>query len=78
MDIISRVKTFRLQVAQRLLYGKDVSWAGIACTLLRKAGNMGLDRHLFLMEMNKLDLTGLTSFIDHFFKHGHFSSFPES
>ncbi len=68
VDIISRVKTFRLQVAQRLLYGKDVSWAGIACTLLRKAGNMGLDRHLFLMEINKLDLAGLTPFYRSLFK----------
>ncbi len=68
VDIISRVKTFRLQVARRLLYGKDVSWAGIACTLLRKAGNMGLDHHLFLMEINKLDLAGLTPFYRSLFK----------
>jgi len=62
VDIRSRVKTFRLKVDQRLLYGKDVSWAAIACTLLRKAGNMGLDRHLFLMDIKKLDLGGLTLF----------------
>ncbi len=78
MDIISRVKTFRLQVARRLLYGKDVSWAGIACTLLRKAGNMGLDHHLFLMEINKLDLAGLTPFYRITFKVWTLLSFPES
>ncbi len=62
VDIGSRVKAFRLQTAQKLLYGGDVGWAETACALLRRAGNMGLDRHLFLMNINKLDLTGLTSF----------------
>ncbi len=35
---------------------------GTACALLRRAGSMGLDRHLFLMNINTLDLTSLTSF----------------
>ncbi len=46
-----------------LLYGKDVSWAGVACSLLRKAGSMGLDRHLLLMDTESVDLSGLTPFI---------------
>ncbi|XDV25251.1 hypothetical protein PO909_029197 [Leuciscus waleckii] len=62
VDIGARVRAFRLQTAQRLLYGEDVSWAGIACTLLKRAGNMGFDRHLFLMDIERLDLSGLTSF----------------
>lgn len=62
IDIKSRVKAFRIQTVQRLLYGEEVSWAGLACTLLRKAGDMDLDRHLFLMDIKKLDLTGLSSF----------------
>lgn len=62
VDIRSRIKTFRLQTAKRLLYGKDVSWTGVACALLRKAGNMGLDRHFFLMDTQGMDLSGLTPF----------------
>ncbi|CAM4641581.1 unnamed protein product [Leuciscus chuanchicus] len=62
VDISSRIRAFRLQAARRLLYGEHVSWAEVACSLLRRAGNMGLDRHLFLMDINKLDLTGLTPF----------------
>lgn len=62
VDIMSRVKAFRLQTTQRLLYGENVSWAGVACAILRRAGQMGLDRHLFLMDTNKLDLSGLTPF----------------
>ncbi len=62
VDIRSRVRAFRLQTTQRLLYGEEVIWAGVACALLRRAGSMGFDRHLFLMDIEKLDLTGLTSF----------------
>ncbi len=62
VDIRSRVRAFRLQTAQRLLYGEEVSWAGVACALLRRAGSMGFDRHLFLMDIEKLDLTGFTYF----------------
>ncbi len=63
VDINSRIKAVRLQTAKRLLYGKDVSWARVACSLLRKAGSMGLDRHLFLMDTESVDLSGLTPFI---------------
>ncbi len=78
MDIISRVKTFRTSSGSETPLRKDVSWAGIACTLLRKAGNMGLDRHLFLMEINKLDLAGLTPFYRSLFKVWTLFKFPES
>lgn len=30
LDIKSRVMAFRLQTAKRLLYGKKVSWSGVA------------------------------------------------
>lgn len=63
VDINSRIKYFRLQTAKRLLYGKDISWAGVACSLLRKAGSMGLDRHLFLMDTESVYLSGLTHFL---------------
>lgn len=62
IDIRSRLKAFRIQTAQRLLYRVNVSWTEVACALLRRAGNMGLDRHLFLMDINKLNLSGLSLF----------------
>ncbi len=62
IDIRARLRTFRMQTAQRLLYGVDVSWAEVACALLIRAGNMGLDRHLFLMDINRLNLSSLSLF----------------
>lgn len=62
VDIISRTATFRLQTAQRLLYGCCHRWTGLAQMLLRKAGRLGLDKQLFLLESSKMDLTGLTPF----------------
>ncbi len=56
------IKAFRLQTAQRLLYGDNVCWFEIACALLRNAGIMALDHHLFLMNIENLNLTGLTTF----------------
>lgn len=50
VDIKTRIMAFRFQTAKRLLYGVDVSWSEVACALLRRAGGMGLDRHLFLMD----------------------------
>lgn len=68
VDIKSRIKTFRLQTVKRFLYGVDVSWSGVACALLRRAGGMGLDKHLFLLDIQNVDLTGLTSFYHSVFK----------
>ena len=62
VDVESRVAAFRLQAAQRLLYVEGLNWAGAACHILRKAGRLGLDRHLFLMELKGVDLSGLTPF----------------
>lgn len=50
IDIISRVAGFRLQAAKRFLYGTSARWMDIAEMLLRKAGKLGLDKQLFLME----------------------------
>lgn len=62
IDIGCRIAAFRLQAAQRLLYGDDVSWADVACGLLRRGGWLGLDRHLFLMNLNDVELIELTPF----------------
>lgn len=37
-------------------------WTDAACVLLRRAGCMGYDKHLFLLEPQTVDLTGLTAF----------------
>ncbi|KAL7867007.1 hypothetical protein AOLI_G00148210 [Acnodon oligacanthus] len=34
-------------------------WRKTAHALLKKAGSMGLDRHLFLLNADELDLSGL-------------------
>ncbi|TWW77612.1 Transposon TX1 uncharacterized 149 kDa protein ORF 2 [Takifugu flavidus] len=62
VDIASRVTAFRLQAAQRLLYSFGVPWTDMACLLLRKAGRLGYDKHLFLLQPQSMDLTGLTPF----------------
>ncbi|KAK5933249.1 hypothetical protein CgunFtcFv8_013744 [Champsocephalus gunnari] len=62
IDIQSRTAAFRLQTAQRLLYGSGQRWLDPARLLLRKAGRLGMDKHLLLIRTTKADLTGLTSF----------------
>ncbi|TWW81732.1 Transposon TX1 uncharacterized 82 kDa protein ORF 1 [Takifugu flavidus] len=62
VDIASRVTAFRLQTAQRLLYSFGVPWTDMACLLLRKAGRLGYDKQLFLLQSQSVDLTGLTPF----------------
>ncbi|KAI4885370.1 hypothetical protein NFI96_008195 [Prochilodus magdalenae] len=60
IDIRSRVAVLRLQATQRLLYGGHLSWMDVACALLRVAGRLGLDRHLFSLQLETVDLGGLT------------------
>ncbi|KAI4899126.1 hypothetical protein NFI96_025912 [Prochilodus magdalenae] len=62
MDLESRVAAFRLKAVQRLLYHPDLPWRETAHVLLWKAGNKGLDRHLFLLDTTGLALSGLESF----------------
>ncbi|KAK3534744.1 hypothetical protein QTP86_024079, partial [Hemibagrus guttatus] len=62
VDIRSRIVTFRLQAAQKLLYHSSMSWTDTATVLLRKASEMGLDKHLFLMNLRETGLANLTPF----------------
>uniref|UniRef100_A0A669D6D2 Reverse transcriptase domain-containing protein n=1 Tax=Oreochromis niloticus TaxID=8128 RepID=A0A669D6D2_ORENI len=62
IDVLSRTATFRLQTAQRLLYGCGHSWMFSAQLLLRRAGRLGLDKHLFLLMLDQVDLSGLVPF----------------
>ncbi|KAJ8013040.1 hypothetical protein DPEC_G00049180 [Dallia pectoralis] len=60
VDISARIMAFRLHTAQRLLYGSGAAWMDTACALMRKAGRLGLDKHLFLLKIDRVDLSGLT------------------
>ncbi|KAL7869750.1 hypothetical protein AOLI_G00137380 [Acnodon oligacanthus] len=62
IDLESRVAAFRLKAAQQLLYHSDLCSKKSAHALLRKAGRMGLGRHLFLLNTDELDLSGLGDF----------------
>ena len=62
VDIRSRIMAFRLQAAQRLLFHGAIAWKNTATVLLRRAGGMGFDKHLFLMTMPEAVLAGLTPF----------------
>lgn len=62
MDMKSRIMTFRLQIFQRLLYYNNASWMKTAFALLGRAGGMGLDKHLFPMQLQDDDRVDLTSF----------------
>lgn len=59
--ILSRTAAFRLQTAQRLLYGCSHGSLAPARLLLRTAGQLGVYKQLFLLRP-EADLTGLTPF----------------
>ncbi len=50
------------QAAQRLLYHKDVAWAHTARLILKNAGGLGFDKHLFIMDLEKVNLSKITLF----------------
>ena len=62
VDIAARIAAFRLQTVQRWLYRFGLPWMDTACLLLRRAGRLGYDKHLFLLRPQSKDLTGLTPF----------------
>lgn len=47
----------------RGLYEKDVSWADVACGLLRRGGLLRLDRQLFLMNLNDVERCRINTFL---------------
>ncbi|KAJ3602351.1 hypothetical protein NHX12_030109 [Muraenolepis orangiensis] len=62
VDITARTAAFRLQAAQRLLYGASPSWLAMARLLLWRAGGFGFDKHLFLLKAPAYEITGLAPF----------------
>lgn len=62
MDDRSRISAFQLQEAQRLLYRLDLTWTKMVCAILRKVENLGYDRQLFVVILQKVVVTGLSSY----------------
>ncbi|KAJ3599285.1 hypothetical protein NHX12_033248 [Muraenolepis orangiensis] len=62
VDITARTAAFRLQAAQRLLYGASPCWLAMARLLLWRAGGFGFDKHLFLLKAPAYEITGLAPF----------------
>ncbi len=62
INIQSKIASFRLQTAQRLLYTSGPGWLDTARLLLRRAGHLGYDKQLFLLQPEDVVLAGLTPF----------------
>lgn len=62
VDVRSRLMAYRIQTAQRLLYQKDIAWAHTARFILKSAGGLRLDKHLFIMDLGKVSLSEITPF----------------
>ncbi|KAK7879313.1 hypothetical protein WMY93_033910 [Mugilogobius chulae] len=62
VDISSRLAALRLKTVQRLLYGPQQLWTETATVLLREVGRLNYDKHLFLLDLKRLDLSGISAF----------------
>ncbi|KAK2883356.1 hypothetical protein Q8A73_022289 [Channa argus] len=62
IDIHSKIASFRLYTAQKLLYGCGSRWLDTSRLLLRRVGRFGYDKHLFFLRAEEVDFAGLTSF----------------
>ncbi|KAK3568224.1 hypothetical protein QTP86_000687 [Hemibagrus guttatus] len=62
IDLSCRVRTFRLQAAQRLLYGEGLAWADMAYALLWRVEDLNYDKHLFVLNLREMDLSATTLF----------------
>ncbi|KAK3563430.1 hypothetical protein QTP86_028166 [Hemibagrus guttatus] len=62
IDLSCQVRTFRLQAAQRLLYGEEIAWADTAYTLLWRVKDLNYDKHLFVLNLREMDLSATTLF----------------
>lgn len=62
INIQARLASFRLRSVQMLLYGFGPRWCDTVRLLMRRGGCLSYDRHLFLLDLEDVDLTGLTPF----------------
>lgn len=69
VDVRNRICAFRIQAAQRFLYDKDVLWEKTASAIMRRVGGFGLDKQLFLMNLEEINVSELTVFTDLCYKH---------
>lgn len=53
---------FQDQAVQRFLYDKDVLWEKTASAIMRRVGGFGLDKQLFLMNLEEINVSELTVF----------------
>lgn len=77
IELKSRYAAFRLKTVQRLLYYQDQNWMEVACALLRRVGRLGLDRHLFLMNLRIWTLMDSHLFMLQIYKCGRFFLWKE-
>lgn len=50
VHITSKIASFRLKTAQQILCGSGPAWLSTVRMLLRRAGGLGYDRQLFLLD----------------------------
>ena len=62
VDISSRIMAFRLQSVQRLLFNEQIAWHLFAHFLLQQAGGLKYDRHLFLVDLERINYASLPGF----------------
>ncbi|KAK0155421.1 Transposon TX1 uncharacterized protein [Merluccius polli] len=62
IDLRSRITAFRLQTVQHFLYGTKKPWTDTASLLLRGVRNLAYDKHLFLLELDGVDISQTSVF----------------
>uniref|UniRef100_H3BW47 Reverse transcriptase domain-containing protein n=1 Tax=Tetraodon nigroviridis TaxID=99883 RepID=H3BW47_TETNG len=62
VNIQARIAASRLQTAQRILYTSGPGWIETARLLLRRAGRLGYDKQLFLLQPENVCQGGLAPF----------------
>uniref|UniRef100_H3C2D2 BTB domain-containing protein n=1 Tax=Tetraodon nigroviridis TaxID=99883 RepID=H3C2D2_TETNG len=62
INIQARIATSRIQTAQRILYTSGPGWIETARLLLRRAGRLGYDKQLFLLQPENVCQSGLAPF----------------
>ena len=62
IDLSSRITTFRLQTAQRLLYHKQQPWTETASVLRHTVKNLTYNKHLFLLDLAGVDTSNTPCF----------------
>uniref|UniRef100_UPI00358FDD88 kazrin-like n=1 Tax=Myxine glutinosa TaxID=7769 RepID=UPI00358FDD88 len=62
VDITSKILAFRLTTLRQLLYKEVLSWRPLASCLLQQAGKLRCGPKLFLLDLQRIDISLLPSF----------------